>query len=299
MAVVLIGLKVVGGILWSLMMNLLFGQDKSDFEWNCLRLDRLHSLAFLRRFIVRYSAIYAICFLSILLSIGGCGEFKGATGPAGPRLLGNLVGFVYLYDVNGAKAIDNSGITVKAEGTSIATTTSTDGYFSLAGLSTGTYTYSFSKTGYGTRKVIQAQFVGGGDVYYGETTLYEIPAFTVTNLSDSISSGYVYFKGVLSGTLPTSTVHLSFFFGTTSTVSSNPSNYTFSLGFSLPAADTISFGLAKSSFYNYSITSGQTVFAVVYASDYGSTSYVDLSTGNSIHSGINPTPSNTISFIVP
>jgi hypothetical protein len=235
----------------------------------------------------------------MLLCLVGCSEFKGATGPAGPKLSGNLVGFVFLYDVNGAKAVDNSGITVKAEGTSFATTTSTDGYFSLAGLSTGAYTYSFSKTGYGTRKVIDAQFVGGGDVYYGATSLYEIPAFTVTNLSDSISSGYVYFKGILSGTLPTSTVHLSLFFGTSATVSSNPSDYSFSLGFNFSLSDTISFGLAKSSFYNYSITSGQTVFAVVYASDYGLTSYIDLSTGNSFHSGLNPTPSNTINFVVP
>lgn len=246
---------------------------------------------------MKYNAVIAIPFISVLLCAMGCDK---AVGPAGPKLSGNLIGFCFLWDINGKKATDDSGVTVRAEGTNIFSTTGSNGYWELDGLTTGTYTYSFSKAGYGTRKSIDAQFVGGGDVYYGTANLYEIPSFTITNLSDSISvtTGNVYLNGVLSGNIPNiATVRI--FVGTSPSVSSDPSSYVGtdavggSVGYLFPLI------LTENDFNYYGFSSGQAVYVVAYADGYASTAYIDLSTGNYIYTGINPTPSNVISFVLP
>ena len=248
---------------------------------------------------MKHNTISFISLISILFIIGGCDKFKGDTGPAGPKLTGDLIGFSYLYDENNNRATDNSGITITVEGTNIVATTTPDGYWALTGLTTGTYTYSFSKAGYGTKKSIDAQFVGGGQVYYGSASLFQIPSFTVTNFSDSISNGYIYLWGTLSGTLPTNVTFLRYFIGTSSTVSSDPKNYIFTYESGASKQYLFPTILTKANFNNYGISSGQTVYIVAYAESYQSSSYIDFSTGNFYYTTINPTPSNVVSIVVP
>jgi hypothetical protein len=242
-----------------------------------------------------------VLFGFIILFFSGCDKFKGDAGPAGPSLSGDLIGYSYLYDLDGNRATDNSGVTVTAEGTNIVATTAADGRWVLSGLTTGTYTFAFTKAGYGTSKSVGSQFVGGGQVYYGSASLYQIPPFTVTGLSATTSTGYINITGTLSGTLPTWYRPHRLFIGTSSTVSSDPKNYVFTYyGTSSGSSTTLSSGINAQSYFNpYGIYAGQTVYIVAYAESYGSTSYIDLSSGKYYYSSINPTPSNVVSVVVP
>ncbi len=240
--------------------------------------------------------LFIFYLLPMVFLITGCDKFRG---PAGPSLSGDLVGFSYLYDVNGVRSADDSGIAVSAEGTSLKTTTSSDGRWDLTGLTTGTYTLDFTKTGYGLYKRIGLQFVGGGQAYFGSESLYQIPAFTVTNLSDSISNGDVFLSGKLTGILPENLRYVICFVGDSSGVSSDPKTYAFATDEGASAGYSPFPILTENTFNSYGITSGQTVYIVAYACGYGGDSYTDLSTGNTVYPCINPIPSNVITLVVP
>ncbi len=144
-----------------------------------------------------------IVFLPIVLLLCiGCDKFKGDTGPAGPSITGDLIGFSYLYDVDGNHVLDNSGIAVSVDGTNISATSDSSGRWMLPGLNTGTYTIAISKEGYGTEKIIGYPFVGGGQAYFGKLSLHQIPSFSITELSATTSLGFVNISGTLSGSLP-------------------------------------------------------------------------------------------------
>jgi hypothetical protein len=95
----------------------------------------------------------------------GCKGADGPQGPAGTALTGTLYGKVQAYDSFGNYLGYMSGVTVNAEGTSYSATTDSLGVFGIGGLPTGTYTLTFAKAGYGTNKITQVQFVGGGDYF--------------------------------------------------------------------------------------------------------------------------------------
>jgi hypothetical protein len=241
--------------------------------------------------------IQLLCILAIVSLLSSC---KGPEGPAGPALTGDLVGYAYLYDVNGYRSADNSGITVAVEGTSISAVSTSDGRWVLSSLTTGTYTIVFSKGGYGTRKSVGIQFVGGGQANGGSWALYQIPAYTVTGLSATRSTGYVNIAGTLAGTLPTGSRYPRLFVGTSSTVSSDPNNNIFSYSMYVSSTSTtLSASISTQYFNSYGIYAGQTVYMVAYAESYYSGAYVDLSTGGLYYPGLNPTPSNVVSVVVP
>jgi hypothetical protein len=241
--------------------------------------------------------IQLICILLTIFLFSSC---KGPEGPAGPSLSGDLIGYSYLYDVSGYRSADNSGITVAVEGTSISAVSTSDGRWVLSSLTTGTYTIVFSKSGYGTRKSVGYQFVGGGQAYFGSMGLYQIPAYTVTGLSATRSTGYVSISGTLTGTLPTGSRYPRLFIATSPTVSSDPKNYIFSYGAIVSSTSTtLSTSISTQALNSYGIYTGQTVYIVAYAESYSSGTYIDLSTGGVYYPNLNPTPSNVVSVVVP
>ena len=235
----------------------------------------------------------------LILCCIGCKGADGPQGPAGPSLTGDIIGYAYLVDVNGTRASDNSGIAVSVEGKSTSATTSADGRWVLSGLSSGTYTINMQKTGFGLRKVVGLQFVGGGQEWWGTTSLYQIPSFTVTGLAATISSGMVNISGNLTGSFPANYRYLRLFLSTSNTVSSSPSNYSYAPGVSVYNSTSFLVDVSPSSLSYYGITSGSTVYIVAYADSWGTMSYIDLITGRSFYTTLNPTPSNVVSVVVP
>lgn len=243
--------------------------------------------------------------LAVITLIGfmliGC---KGDTGPAGPAgsagfsLSGRLYGYVNLYDYNGNPIENKSSVTVAAEEAGIVAMTDSLGRFILNGLTTGIYTISFSKPGYGVYRERGVQFVGGGDACYGTAWLYGIAMYVVTDLVATTSPGKVSVVGKLSGVLPKPDNRQPILFISTSqNVSSDPHNYIFSLG--SRATDSLTTIITTEHFNKYSIRSGETVYIVAYGGTLYTMSYADFATGRYFSPTLNPTPSNIVSVVVP
>ena len=248
-----------------------------------------------------YRRSFAILTVSILfMALPGCEE-EGPQGPAGPVLSGDLIGYAILTDLSGSQLPDRSGVTVTAEGTNISDVSDSTGRWVLTNLPTGTYTIAYSKTGYGTRKGMGYQFVGGGQTSYGTTYLYQIPGFTVTGLSATPSGDNVTISLTLTGLLPTASRYVQVFIGTSAAVSSDPKNYrsTFSLGIAGTSTTFTGDIPSQSLFHSYGFSAGQTAYVVAYAMGSGSGSYLDLETGRYWYSSLNPVPSNVDTVAVP
>lgn len=236
--------------------------------------------------------------LTCLLFAYGCKGSDGAAGPTGPSLSGSLVGFAYLYDVNGIRATDNSGITVSIEGQTATATTNSAGKWVLPNLQTGIYTLVFSKAGYGTQKTIEFQFTGGGEEYVGIKSVCKLPNFFATGLSATVSSLSISLNGTLSGAESIGFHTTHFFVAMNSNVSSNPANYLYSLTLTTNSL-SFSSSIAVPSLNSVGITSGQTIYIVAYGETSPSSSYVDLATGRLVYPNVSSLPSNVVSVVVP
>jgi len=243
-------------------------------------------------FVTRYSIAFA--FMNATVSIiTGCND-----SPQTLALSGDIIGSSVLYDIDGNQIANDTGITVSVEGENHTTTTNSLGQWDLVGLTTGTYNIDISKPGYGTRKILDFQFVGGGQADAGNVGLYQIPTYSVTKLSDTTINGNVILNGTLSSPLPTNLMvaYITVFFDTTSSVSLDPKNYlTWS---NINTIDTM-FSEGVASLEKFGFNSGQTAYAIAYTSNISPMGYTDFATGNQVFTGLNPTASYVVSFKVP
>ncbi len=102
--------------------------------------------------------IFLLFFIQSVFMIG-C---DSASVVSNAKQVGDISGYVTLFDVNGAALAISSGVTVTIDGTSKSTSTNDSGRWIFTNLSAGTYTFTFSKPGYGFSKVIGYQLAGGG-----------------------------------------------------------------------------------------------------------------------------------------
>ncbi len=240
----------------------------------------------------------AISLLLFLLALfPGC----GMEGPEGPTMTGNLAGVSYIYDLNVVKAADNSGITVTAEGTGISAVTGADGRWVLSQLPMGTYILTASKAGYGTSKSIGYQFVGGGQSWYGEFSISELPGYRVDGLSATITTDLVSFRGTCTADVRTYPRILREFYGHSANVSSDPGTYASTISHFMGTLPMASFSIPVgiSALKSRGFQSGQTVYVVFYTQSAFGNTYPDLSTNRDWFGCLNPTPSNVVSFVLP
>lgn len=246
-----------------------------------------------------YSAI-SLLFLFCLISC------EGPTGPEGPNLTGDLVGFVTLVDQFGASLSDHSGVTVLVEETALSDRTDSSGRWIIAGLNTGTYTISFNKSGYGTSKDVGYQFVGGGRALWGECKLAPIPDFNI-----SLNTLEAEMWGVdimdLSGEIsliPPQDVQreLRLFVALDDSVSSEPKDYIItSLGWTQGGTQFVSehIYLKKAGLAN---SSGTTLHVIVYSSsghNYYDSGYIDPETGRFQYTNLGSIPSDVMTVVIP
>ncbi len=134
---------------------------------------------------------------------------QGPQGPEGPRLTGNWVGYVVLFDTAGRPLSDKSGVTVTVSNPSTLSTaslsspkqstTDANGKFVISNLTTGIYTLTFSKPGYGDMKYYNYQFIGDGDVLfapanglYNYVNLVQKSAFEVVSANVTVTGNYYF-----------------------------------------------------------------------------------------------------------
>jgi hypothetical protein len=129
---------------------------------------------------------------SIIIFFAGCDKneeifFKG-----------NIVGFVSLVDESGNEIEDKSGVNVSMEGLA-NTITNNIGRYEFSDVPAGTYKIIYDKTGYGTYKRFNYQFIGGNvPAVVPETSLFVLPDIEILSLDISFEDNRIY----VSGTIP-------------------------------------------------------------------------------------------------
>jgi len=228
------------------------------------------------------------------------------TGPAGN---GSIGGTVVLVEATGAQPPSFNGVMVSIDGTSINATTNDSGAWTIPNLGAGTYNLTFVKPGYDTSHVVQVVSSGAGLKSVGTTDLCQAPPFSVGDLWQSPSADTRIRLGVkLTDTTVSDIPYRVFlFFGTDSTVSSDPSTYrsasiTNAMAFQNGVDSTsIILTAASTSLINYNFLSGDTVYIAAYTANAGTltSAYTDPVTGRVVYTNINPTESNVIKVVVP
>ncbi len=209
----------------------------------------------------------------------------------------NLIGYAYLYDVNGIRETDNSGISVRVEGASDSTTTGTDGKWTLSRLNAGTYNFVLSKPNFNPVTYQGFKFSGNGQTF-GSTSLFQTPPYNIVNLSDTFiqRNNSINIFGSFSGTLPTVyCYHL--YFGFNSNVSPNSANYFYTTVVTGNLLNS-TFSTTISLYYfpnDWTIYLGDTLYVVAYTDN----SSANINVGAYVYPGLSPTPSNVAKLIIP
>lgn len=133
------------------------------------------------------SFLLPLVFLSVICS---CTDEPTSVAP------GEIWGYVKVLDLDHLPWADNSGITVSLDGTSYTATTDADGKWVLADVPPGAYILNFEKPGITPTRLINTQFAGNGVLYIPTFNLYELPAFTITDLTLSPNSVQTQFDVV-------------------------------------------------------------------------------------------------------
>lgn len=237
--------------------------------------------------------------VSAIVLLFACKGKDGEQGPSG-ILKGDAIGYLNVYDENGASLSNKAGVTVTVEGSSpvVSAVSDSTGKYTLKDLSQGTYDLSFSKSGYGTYKKFGYSFTGGSkptySTYGGIAAVSTVNPGTTLTLDTSLSS-FITVSGKISGSF-TGNKMIRGFLSTSSNVSG--SNY---IG-SFYAQASISDGSFNFSFQNYSfatlgIAKGTKVYFVVYGDNNTSyASYKDPSTMKYVYPCLSANKSDVISF---
>lgn len=148
-------------------------------------------------------------------------------GPAGPKLIGTVVGFVDLVDVTGTKQANKAGVVVTLTGTGISATSDANGRFELLNVETGTYEVVYTATGWGTYKNPSFSFASGGTGLLSKVTIGQVPTYFPVSLVGVTTAGTrVTVTCALDTTGVTDAREFIVFLGTASTVNgADPTTY--------------------------------------------------------------------------
>lgn len=119
-----------------------------------------------------------VFLLVTIFVVIGCEGEEGKRGLPAPVLRGSITG-----NVTTAVKADIAGIEVKIVETSQTTKTDSLGNWTINDVKAGIYTLEFSKAGYGTSKILNYSFVGGGvSRVTSSITLTKLPTHTATHI---------------------------------------------------------------------------------------------------------------------
>ena len=240
-----------------------------------------------------------VCILTFSLLLISCKGADGPVGASGPKLKGDITGLVLLLNEDGSQPSNKSGVSITIEGTSYTATTDASGSYTIAGVETGIYSITYSKTGYGLTKNLKYQFSGGGQAFVGTTTLCQPATFSVSNLSNPSGSTIA----ITLSPAVTAIKSVILFIGNNNSVSSNPQNYLTAIVFvsSTFTNGVLSTSLSQSTYRSAGLVSGNTAYIIAYGINDGSrfSGYTDFSTGRFVYTSVGATPSNVLSITVP
>ncbi|MFI5148930.1 MAG: carboxypeptidase-like regulatory domain-containing protein [Bacteroidia bacterium] len=246
------------------------------------------------------AASLCIVFISSCTKNGPAGP-AGSPGAPGPSMTGNLKGHIYQYDQYGAVILPGlAGIHDSLNPSHIAITDS-NGYYAFSGLSTGTYNFVVSKTGYGNNMVQGLQLVGGGDIYR-DIKIAQIPNFNIASVTvtNNTTTGNIDFVGnVTADTRGRSAI---LYLGKTGGVTAAPATFANSYTANIrSAATTFTVSINPNDIHDLGIPTGSSVYCAFYgaATTFATaSSYQDYATGHTVFTAISTVPA-TGSLVMP
>jgi len=141
------------------------------------------------KYCLGYSLIIIIAFVS------GCKQ-----NPSNPQSGGTVSGIVKLYSDTGL-ALPNSGVLVSMSGSTQTAQTNDTGFWQMTGVPEGTYTFSFTKQGFGAMKVFGVQVKGRdtvAEVDMAEPATEEVNFATLSiGLKTQDSTAFYFIQGGL------------------------------------------------------------------------------------------------------
>ncbi len=260
--------------------------------------------------ILNLTALAVMMFLTACKKTGPIGETgaAGATGLNGPKLKGNVVGFVTLSDEFGVRLADYAGfkITVAGSNPEKSTTTDADGKYLLTDVETGTYNLEFTKVGFGLFKRMSVVHIGGtAPTSLGNNNLWQTAQTIVTNLTAVAGVGdTVIISAKATPVQPTGSAtsiqrRVRFFFGRTNAVTYLNYASTFNQLLVPPGGDgSFTIKLRRSNFQVFN--AGETCHIIGYGLSPLENFYTDVNTNVGIYSGVNIAGvSNVANFVMP
>ncbi len=215
-----------------------------------------------------------------------------------------IKGFVVPYSDGVTPLTDSSGVTISADGiVRDSVVTDRGGHFTLSPLPPGAYTVTFSKPGFGLKKVFNVRVPADQQVNLGRTIVVHKPGFELTSLSISPADTEVWITGELSytgGTYFGATV--AFFMDTTDRVYQDLSHYvSYTTTLVQPPSTSYALHLTRTDLeILLSLSSGTQVYlsAVTASALFAFSGYQDTSTHNWVYTAIGDSLKGS-SFTVP
>lgn len=253
-------------------------------------------------------------FAFLLVLAMGCGKDSGNHSIAVPDVVlaqqnrANIQGMILLYDEEGNRQTDMSGVTVSIDNSTVSTKTGADGKWTLDSIPYGTYDISYAKQGYGTGKIM--------GIYHAATN----HATTIISNSESmaVNSSIAITNLVIAPfeagfqALGVNGVHIDpvfnnpsgkdkyvqLFLSDKANVSS--SNYLANVKVRTTGVSLLNdFNLTTRFFENLGFKKGQTIYVKAYGDSFLSDSYTDPITNTTIFPSLSTKPSSTVSFVLP
>lgn len=226
--------------------------------------------------------------------------------PNGVTSRGDITGFVTLCDEFGAVKPKSDSMIVSLEGpqTAFPVRTRPEGRYVIVNAFAGKYNLSYNKKGYGNYKQIGIMHSGGfSPTVVNPVIIWERSQTTPSNLTIAISGLNLSLSGVAVPVQPVETAveqqrRVRLFFGRDETVSYL--NYVTTLGqTTVPPGGTGAFVAKLTADDLLAFKPGERIYAIAYGITAIENAYDDPDTKRNVYTGVNPTPSNVVSFVLP
>jgi hypothetical protein len=218
---------------------------------------------------------------------------------------GDITGFVTLCDEFGVTKAKSDSMIVSLEGlqTAFPVRTRPEGRFVIANAYAGRYNLSYNKPDYGNYKLIGVQHGGSITTMAQSVTIWERPKTAPSDLAVTIDGLKLTLTGVSVPVQPAGTAQeqqrrIRIFFGRDEKVSAL--NYITTLEQTIvPPGGTGAFAAKLLADDLLAFKPGERVYAIAYGITAFENAYEDPDKKQKIYSGINPVPSNVVSFVLP
>lgn len=252
----------------------------------------------------------ALSVAALLSNCKGKDGDPGPAGPAGPALTGSIVGFVSPISEDGDN-LNKAGVTVSITSVTpqLTQTTDANGRFEFRALKTGTYNFTFSRTGLATNKVFGFAHLGGEQPTVLPLTYITSPSQTsvygISATAPQNNAPYGPMVGlnvsVFNSTATSPYRAVAVYASTSPNVSATTGSllgvyYVYQNG----SSTQTTLSLTRSRFAGIGIASGSTVYLVAYGAPYyANVSYTDPTTGATVLTGLSANPSSVVTTTAP